>query len=302
MKNSEIVIGSRGSDLALWQANYIKDLLEKEGHSVRIEIIETHGDINQNLSFQQMEGKGFFTGELETALLENKIDLAVHSFKDLDAVQPPELAISAILNRANPADMLLIRKDATDQNETWGLKKSARVGTSSARRKMQIHHNRPDVETLDIRGSVPARVKKLRDGMYDAIVLAKAGLDRLNLNISDLESYEFDPREFIPAPAQGALACQTRADDSDLIEILKAIHNKKVGDLVSTERKVLSLFDGGDELPIGAFCEETDTGIELRVIMLATDEDQPKRVLITAQTTNGLAEKAVAELKKKVPA
>lgn len=302
MKNSEIVIGSRGSDLALWQANYIKDLLEKEGHKLQIQIIETHGDINQHLSFEKMEGTGFFTGELETALRKNQIDLAVHSFKDLDADQPDDLSISAILNRANPADMLLIRKESVDPNEVWRLKKGAIVGTSSARRKMQIKYNRPDVETDGIRGSVPARVQQLRDGMYDAIVLAKAGLDRLDMDISDLETFEFDPREFIPAPAQGVLACQTRANDTGIIEILKSIHNPKVADVVSTERKVLSFFEGGDQLPLGVFCEETENGIELRAIMLFTDGKEPTRVFLTAQTTQGLAEKAVAELKKKTPA
>ena len=300
MKNSEIVIGSRGSDLALWQANYIKDLLEKEGHEVRIQIIKTQGDIIQHLSFEKMEGKGFFTKELETALRENQVDLAVHSFKDLETNQPEDLTISAILNRANPADIMLIRKDFADVNETWNLKKGSKVGTSSSRRKMQIKFNRPDVEIDDIRGNVPTRVQKLRDGMFDAIVLAKAGLDRLNLDISDLESYEFDPREFIPAPAQGALACQIRADDKRVADILKAIHNPKVAELVSVERKVLNLFEGGCQLPLGAFCEETDNGIELRAIMAPTHEEEPSRVFLTAQTTNGLAEKAVAELKKKV--
>lgn len=300
MKNSEIVIGSRGSDLALWQANYIKDLLEKEGHEVRIQIIKTQGDIIQHLSFEKMEGKGFFTKELETALRENQVDLAVHSFKDLETNQPEDLTISAILNRANPADVMLIRKDFADANEIWNLKKSSKVGTSSSRRKMQIKFNRPDVEIDDIRGNVPTRVQKLRDGMFDAIVLAKAGLDRLNLDISDLESFEFDPREFIPAPAQGALACQIRADDTRVADILKAIHNPKVAELVSVERKVLNLFEGGCQLPLGAFCVETDKGIELRAIMAPTYDEEPSRVFLTAQTTEGLAEKAVAELKKKV--
>lgn len=300
MRNSEIVIGSRGSDLALWQANYIKDLLEKEGCQIRIQIIETQGDISQHLSFEKMEGKGFFTKELETALRENQVDLAVHSFKDLEDDQPEDLIISAILNRANPADMLLIRKEFADANETWNLKKGSKVGTSSARRKMQIKLNRPDVEIDDIRGSVPTRVQKLRDGIFDAIVLAQAGLDRLNLDISDLEAYEFDPREFIPAPAQGALACQTRADDTKLAEILKTIHNTKVADMVNTEREVLNLFEGGWQLPLGVFCEETDKGVELRAIMAPTFGEVPSRVFLTTETTEGLAERAVAELKKKV--
>lgn len=302
MRNSEIVIGSRGSDLALWQANYIKDLLEKEGQKVRIQIIKTQGDIIQHLSFDKMEGKGFFTKELETALRENQVDLAVHSFKDLETNQPEDLTIAAILNRANPADILLIRKGFSDSNERWTLKKNIKVGTSSSRRKMQLTLHRPDLAIDDIRGNVPTRVQKLRDGHFDAIVLAKAGLDRLNLDISDLDAFEFDPREFIPAPAQGALACQIRSSDTEIAEILKALHNPKTANIVATERKVLNLFQGGCQLPLGAYCIETSEGVELRAIMAPSYGEVPATVLLKAKTTDGLAQQAYAELKKKVPA
>lgn len=302
MRNSEIVIGSRGSDLALWQANYIKDMLEKEGQKVRIQIIKTQGDIIQHLSFDKMEGKGFFTKELETALRENQVDLAVHSFKDLETNQPEDLTIAAILNRANPADILLIRKGFSDSNERWTLKKNIKVGTSSSRRKMQLTLHRPDLAIDDIRGNVPTRVQKLRDGHFDAIVLAKAGLDRLNLDISDLDAFEFDPREFIPAPAQGALACQIRSSDTEIAEILKALHNPKIADMVATERKVLNLFQGGCQLPLGAYCIETSEGVELRAIMAPSYGEVPATVLLKAKTTDGLAQQAYAELKKKVPA
>ena len=298
MRNSEIVIGSRGSDLALWQAYYIKDLLDKEGHSVRIQIIKTQGDIIQHLSFDKMEGKGFFTKELETALLDNIVDLAVHSFKDLETNQPEDLSIAAILNRANPADILLIRKGFSDSKERWTLKKNIKVGTSSARRKMQLTLHRPDLEIDDIRGNVPTRVQKLRDGNFDAIVLAKAGLDRLNLDVSDLDAYEFDPREFIPAPAQGALACQIRSTDTELGEILQALHNPKIANMVATERKVLNLFDGGCQLPLGAYCIETADGVELRAIMAPSYGEMPSTVFLQAKTTDGLAQKAAAKLKK----
>ena len=299
MRKSEIVIGSRGSDLALWQAYFVKDLLEKLGQKVRIEIIKTQGDIIQHLSFDKMEGKGFFTTELETALRENKVDLAVHSCKDLETSQPEDLSITAILHRANPADILLIRKGFADSNERWNLKKNSKVGTSSARRKMQLTLHRPDIKIDDIRGNVPTRVQKLRDGHFDAIVLAKAGLDRLKLDISDLESFEFDPCEFIPAPAQGALACQIRSSDTDLAKILSEINDSEVANRVSVERKVLNLFDGGCQLPLGAYCIEREGKFELRAIMAPKYGEFPAEVMITSATTTELAEKAVEELKKK---
>lgn len=300
MKNAEIVIGSRGSDLALWQANFVKDLLEKAGHEVRIQIIKTQGDLIQHLSFDKMEGKGFFTKELENALYDKSIDMAVHSCKDLETTQPDDLSIAAILHRANPADILLIRKEHTDSTERWNLRKNALVGTSSARRKMQLTLHRPDLGIGDIRGNVPTRVQKLRDGQFDAIVLAKAGLDRLNLDVSDLDSYEFDPTEYIPAPAQGALACQIRSSDTRLAEILKDIHDDEVARKVSVERKVLNLFDGGCQLPLGAYCTGREGAFELRAIMAPRYGDLPAQVHISAQATDGMAQKAVDILKKKI--
>lgn len=299
MRKAEIVIGSRGSDLALWQAHFVKDLLEKAGKKVRIKIIKTQGDIIQHLSFDKMEGKGFFTKELENALREETVDLAVHSCKDLETNQPDELIIAAILNRADPADMLLIRKGYTDDNERWNLKKESKVGTSSARRKMQLTLYRPDLEIADIRGNVPTRIQKLRDGNFDAIVLAKAGLDRLALNVSDLDTFEFDPKKFIPAPAQGALACQIRTSDKELAEILNQIHEPKVAERVAVERRVLNLFDGGCQLPLGAYCTEEDGVFELRAIMAPNYGDTPAQVFFSAPSAEGLAEKAAEALKKK---
>ncbi|HKK38856.1 MAG TPA: hypothetical protein VJ949_05540, partial [Cryomorphaceae bacterium] len=140
---SSIVIGSRGSDLALWQANHIKAKLEDLGHSVEIKIIKTQGDIIQHLSFDKMEGKGFFTKELEKELLEETIDMAVHSFKDLETNYPEGLTIGAVTDRANPRDVLLIRKENVDASEKWEVKQGALIGTSSARRKVQLRKHRP---------------------------------------------------------------------------------------------------------------------------------------------------------------
>ena len=300
--NSEIVIGSRGSDLALWQANFVKDKLEELGHSVRIEIIKTQGDKIQHLSFDKMEGKGFFTKELEHALLTKQVDLAVHSCKDLETNHPEGLTIAANSSRANPADLLLITPDFYDETRMWNLAENARVGTSSARRKVQLKEQRPDIELVDIRGNVPTRVGKLRKGDFDAIVLAKAGIDRLNFDYSDLKAFEFSPEEFIPAPAQGVLALQTRADDRDLIDLLQNIHDERIGTCISIERKILNLFEGGCQLPLGAFCTNEGEKFNLRVAMAPTVNHSVSRIEILGDSGENLAARAVDMLKKKVPA
>ncbi len=299
MKAGKIIIGSRGSDLALWQANHIKSRLEKHGNEVEIKVIKTQGDLIQHLSFEKMEGKGFFTKELEGALKAGEIDLAVHSYKDLETDQPEELIIGAVSERANPADLLLIRTDLVDPNQKWNLRVGANVGTSSARRKMQLLHGRSDLVINDIRGNVPTRIDKLRIGKFDAIVLARAGVDRLGLDLSDLFAYEFDPSEFIPAPAQGVLACQIRAKDEDLGRMLEVLHDAGVAEMVHAERKVLNLFDGGCQLPLGAFCERTQSGYRLRAIMANVVGGKVGLVDLHAEQIEGLAARAASELKKK---
>ncbi len=196
-----IRIGSRGSDLALWQANHVKRQLENLGCSVDITIITTQGDAIQHLSFDKLEGKGFFTKEIEQALLDNTIDLAVHSHKDLETNQPEGLKIACVSEREDPADLLLIAKGSVDTSKVWNLKENASVGTSSARRKSQVLRFRDDVQIRDLRGNVPTRIQKLRDNQYDAILLAKAGVDRLEIDLSEFEVFVMDPTEFVPAPA-----------------------------------------------------------------------------------------------------
>ena len=254
----KIIIGSRGSDLALWQANFVQSRLQELSVESEIKIISTQGDRIQNLSFDKLEGKGFFTKEIEQALLDKMIDLAVHSHKDLETNQPKGLAIGAVSKRANPADVLLIAKSAVDIRQKFNLKKSAIVGTSSARRKNQLKLFRPDIELEDLRGNVPTRIDKLRKGNYDAIVLAQAGVSRLNLDLSEFHGEILDPKEFIPAPAQGVLALQIREDDHELNKILSQLNDIEVQQCVEVERKVLNLFNGGCQLPLGVYCELDD--------------------------------------------
>lgn len=250
---SPITIGSRGSDLALWQARRVKKQLEDLGHQVVIKIIVTQGDAIQHLSFDKMEGKGFFTKEIEAELLAKSIDLAVHSHKDLETTNPPGLIIAAVSERENPADLLLIHPRALDASQTWSLKKGAIVGTSSARRKSQVLHHRPDVELKDLRGNVPTRYQKLIDGEYDAILLAKAGVNRLELDLSACHVVELNPLEFVPAPAQGVLGLQIREEDESLLKIMQQLNNQRVAKEIGYERDLLRALDGGCQLPFGAY-------------------------------------------------
>ena len=250
-----ITIGTRGSDLALWQANHVKSQLEAIGQNVSIAVIKTRGDQIQDLSFDKMEGKGFFTKEIEIALLNHDIDLAVHSHKDLETVQPKGLKVTAVSGRENPCELLLINKSAHNPNAPWELKKKSIIGTSSARRKSQLLAIRSDVEIKDLRGNVPTRVAKLKSGEYDAILIAKAGALRLNLDLSDLISVDLTPDEFVPAPAQGVLAFQIRSQDKELEEVLQEINDHQIQKLVGLEREVLGLMDGGCQLPLGVYCD-----------------------------------------------
>lgn len=254
----KVIIGSRGSDLALWQANFVKDELSKIGVEVEIKIIKTQGDIIQHLSFDKMEGKGFFTKEIEAALLDKSIDIAVHSHKDLETTYPEGLTIAAVSSREDPSELLLIRKESVDTNQKWNLKENPVVGTSSGRRKSQLIKFRPDVRLKDLRGNVPTRINKLRDGMYDAILVARAGVNRLALDLSDLHEEVLNPEEFIPAPAQGVLGLQIREDDTELYTLLQKLNDQSIQKRIGIERKILNLLDGGCQLPLGAYCPNDD--------------------------------------------
>ena len=255
----KIIIGSRGSDLALWQANFVKDELQKLGQDVEIKVISTQGDRIQHLSFDKMEGKGFFTKEIEAALLDKSIDLAVHSHKDLETTSPEGLIIAAVSYREDPSELLLIRNASIDNNEVFGIKKNPIIGTSSARRKAQLITFRDDFEIKDLRGNVGTRINKLREGQYDAIVLAMAGVKRLNLDLSDLSISTLDPTLFIPCPAQGVLGLQIREEDTDLAEVLKKMNDTEVEKRIEIERGVLRNLDGGCQLPLGIYCDEEMT-------------------------------------------
>ncbi len=252
-ENQRIRIGSRGSDLALWQAHHVKTKLENLGCEVSIEIIQTKGDLIQDLSFDKLEGKGFFTKELELALLQGNIDLAVHSHKDLETNPPEGLCIVAVSEREDPAELLLIHPNSVEENRLWKLKNGGVIGTSSARRKSQVLAHRSDLIIKDLRGNVPTRIAKLRAGEYDAILLAKAGVSRLNLDLSDLIVVRLDPEIIVPAPAQGVLGLQIRSNDERTKTLVSPLNDTSVHALITIERTVLNLMDGGCQLPLGVY-------------------------------------------------
>ncbi|WP_026898873.1 hydroxymethylbilane synthase [Daejeonella oryzae] len=290
-----IIIGTRGSDLALWQANFVKSQLSELGLEAELKIIKTQGDRIVNLSFDKLEGKGFFTKELEDELIAGTIDLAVHSHKDLPTNHPPGLIIAAVSKREDPSELLLILKDCVDLQHKFSVKFGGMVGTSSNRRKAQLLAVRPDFEIEELRGNVPTRIQKLRNEDYDAIMLAKAGVERLGIDLSEFHVEEIDPTELVPAPAQGVLAIQIRESDTELFEKLQPMNHPDVAQEIAVERKVLNMFDGGCHMPLGSYCRK-DNGLFQVWTSKANEGDEfPDRLFIEASCTEGLAEKIVSK-------
>lgn len=272
-------IGTRGSDLALWQAHHIQRLLqERAGITATLEIIESSGDRNQVTRLSELGVEGAFTRELEVALLDGRVDLAVHSHKDLPTESPDGLVVACVPARGPVRDTLVIRPEAHDP-EAPGLplKRGAKVGTGSARRVAQLRACRPDLALEDLRGNVPTRLAKLartHDGGwdYDAIVLAEAGLVRLEIDPSPLIVVPLETDVLIPAPAQGALALQVRAADladpgAALPRALGRIHCAETAACVAAERTVLAALPGGCNLPLGCLARVTADGVELSAVL-----------------------------------
>jgi hydroxymethylbilane synthase len=256
-----LVIGSRGSQLALWQAQHIAARLQNLGLATRIEIIKTTGDRLQTASLVQAGGKGLFTKEIEEALMARTIDLAVHSLKDLPTENPAGLVLAAIPEREDPRDAIVGR-------QLTQLPQGAKVGTSSNRRRAQLLLLRPDLLVEPVRGNVDTRLRKLRDGQFDAILLAAAGLRRLGLENQIAQIFTVD--EVCPAPGQGALAIQTRENDP-AFEICQALNHDATDVAVRCERALLGALGGGCQLPIGAYAEMNGNMLSLTAGVFAPD-------------------------------
>ena len=258
-------IGSRGSQLALWQANHISALLRERGHEVEIEIIKTTGDKITDVALAKVGTKGMFTKEIEDALAAGRVDLAVHSLKDLPTEVPPDFEIAAITQRENPRDVLVSKKHASIKE----LPQRARVGTSSLRRQAQLKALRPDLEIHPLRGNVDTRLRKLEAGDYEAIILAAAGVNRLGLTAL---VKQIIPAEIMcPAAGQGALGIEIRNGDEGIRQHLSFLDDIAARQTTTAERALLNRLGGGCQVPIGAFAELREKQIHLEGVVAHPD-------------------------------
>jgi len=270
-------IGSRGSQLALWQANHVSGLLRERGHEVEIEVIRTTGDKITEVALAQVGTKGMFTKEIEEALAEGRVDLAVHSLKDLPTELASTFTLAAVMKRQDPRDAFLSLR----YERFTALPQGARVGTSSLRRQAQIKSVRPDLNIFPLRGNVDTRLRKLESGEFDAIILAAAGLNRLGRTERVREVLPLDV--LCPAVGQGALGIEARADDTATLQELAFLDDRAARRATAAERALLRTLGGGCQVPIGAYAEAVDGALRLTAVVAQPDGSE---VLRDQQTGN----------------
>ncbi len=258
---AKLRIGSRGSQLALWQANHVASLLREKGHTVEIEVIKTTGDKITDVALAKVGTKGMFTKEIEEALAAKRVDLAVHSLKDVPTDLAQEFELAAIMKREDPRDALISVKFSALEELPLG----AKVGTSSLRRQCQLKAMRPDLEIFPLRGNVDTRLRKLESGEYDAIILAAAGVKRLGLDQYVRSRISADV--MCPAVGQGALAIETRRDDAHTRALLAFLNDADTRVAIECERALLGSLGGGCQVPIGAYAEKREERVFLRAIV-----------------------------------
>ena len=268
MKKKRLTIGTRGSVLALWQAEYIKNMLLKKSSRIKVEIkiIKTTGDKILDVALSKIGDKGLFTKELEKELLENTIDIAVHSLKDLQTVIPKGLKLAAITKRHPVNDVLIARKKETG---IFDLRENAIVATGSLRRRSQLLHIRPDINIVELRGNVPTRIEKFIQSGWDAIILAQAGVERLGLK-KHISSY-IPLDQMLPAVGQGALGIEINEQNSFAEETIMLLNDEKTYAEVTAERELLKTLEGGCQVPIGAFGELKQNGLYLSAYVGSVD-------------------------------
>ena len=267
MENKKIIIGSRGSKLALNYANRAKELIIKikRVENVKIKSITTKGDIIKDARVSEHGGKGLFCKAIEKELLEKKIDIAVHALKDMPAEETKGLLTNCFLERNNPREILISNGNKNLKN----LEPGSIIGTSSFRREFQIQRIREDLKYKLIRGNVETRIKKLKDGLYDAIMLSYAGIDSLGL--TEKITQTFSTSEIIPSAGQGVVALQCRNDDEVIIELLKKINHIQTQNCVTAERNVLKVLEGDCETAVGVFADIDKDKINLEAELFSLD-------------------------------
>lgn len=270
----KIVVGTRGSKLALIQTNWVVEELKKANPEIEFEVkvIKTKGDLITHLPLHKIGDKGLFTKEIEQQLLDKEIDLAIHSMKDMPSTLPEGLKFANVPKREDPRDVLVLKEGYTNLDD---LPKGAKIGTGSKRRTYQLLKYRPDLEIVPIRGNIDTRIRKIEDENLHGVVLAAAGLIRANLK--ERISYYLPPNIMVPAPAQGALAIEIREHDSSIEEIVSHIKDEITETQVAAERGFLSGVNGSCHVPMGAYCEIKDDNITLTG--LYGDEDGDKLVI-----------------------
>lgn len=279
-------IATRSSDLALWQANHVANLIRTACPENEVELIHvsTIGDRDRQAALHQMGGQGVFTREVQRVVLENHADLAVHSLKDLPTESVTGLVLAGVPERANVFDALILPTN-TDPAMTWeSLPSGSRIGTGSLRRQAQLLHARGDVELVPIRGNVPTRVNKLDDGEFDAIILAVAGLNRLGL--SERITATLEPPLMFPAVGQGALGLECREDDAELRDVLRKISDPLAHAAVTAERVVLAELHAGCHAPVGTWTQFKDERMQLDAVVLTADGTQRIHTTATGSIDN----------------
>lgn len=263
MKPVEFRIGTRGSKLALTQANLVKGLLSKNGVETEIKIIKTCGDTFTDRPLHEVKGFGVFVREIDDAMLAGEIDIAVHSMKDVPTERPAELTIAAVMKRDSPYDFLLTR----DGTELKSLPPGAVVGTTSLRRRAQLLRIRPDLTIKDLRGNIDTRLRKLKEGQYDGIFLAEAGLERMKWH---LPGERLNPDDFVPSANQGTVVIVTKKD-SEAEKAVRSLDDEKTRLETRIERIIIGILGGGCLVPIGAFAQTQGGEIRVRTEVLAVD-------------------------------
>jgi hydroxymethylbilane synthase len=271
MSGRTLRIGTRGSALALWQANHVEGLIRAQAAAPAVELvrIRTEGDVRTDVPLWQIGGRAFFTKEIDKALLSGEVDIAVHSLKDLSTVLDAQMELAAALEREDPRDAVLSRSGES----LASLPRGARVGTSSLRRRAFVARSRPDVELLELRGNVPTRVDRLKNGDYDAIILASAGLRRLGLE--EHISERLSPEDFPPAVSQGAIGVCIRKGDSEAGHWLQKLDDRASRLATTAERALLRRIEGGCQVPLGALGQLTE-GDKLRLHAIVCSLDGKK--------------------------